>query len=135
MMGRIHLLPGSTDSSPTARGSYQSENEAKLTLAEFTEWLYLEIAGRYHHNIHRMIGTTPAAAWAKSLARGTVPALPADPARFVIGFLPIIHRKLQRNGLFFERIRYWADVLPSIAQPSNRSWCAMTRVICRGSTC
>ena len=117
MMGRIHLLPGSTDSSPTARGSYQSENEAKLTLAELNEWLYLEIAGQYHHDIHRMIGTTPAAAWAKSMARGTVPVLPADPARFVIGFLPIVHRKLQRNGLFFERIRYWADVLPSIAQP------------------
>jgi putative transposase len=110
-MGKIHLLPGSTDSSPTARGSYQSENEAKLTLAELNEWLYLEIAGQYHHDIHRMIGTTPAAAWAKSLARGTVPALPSDPARFVIGFLPIVHRKLQRNGLFFERIRYWADVL------------------------
>jgi putative transposase len=45
--------------------------------------------------------------------------LPADPARFVIGFLPIVHRKLQRNGLFFERIRYWADVLPAIAQPSE----------------
>jgi putative transposase len=117
MMGKIHLLPGSTDSSPTARGSYQSEHEAKLTLAELNEWLYLEIAGQYHHGIHRMIGTTPAAAWAKSLARGTVPTLPADPARFVIGFLPIVHRKLQRNGLFFERIRYWADVLPSIAQP------------------
>jgi putative transposase len=116
-MGRIHLLPGSTDSSPTARGSYQSENEAKFTLAELNEWLYLEIAGQYHHDIHRMIGTTPAAAWAKSLARGTVPVLPADPVRFVIGFLPIVHRKLQRNGLFFERIRYWADVLPSIAQP------------------
>jgi putative transposase len=37
----------------------------------------------------------------------------------VIGFLPIIHRKLQRNGLFFGRIRYWADVLPLIAQPSE----------------
>jgi len=119
MMGRIHLLPGSTDASPTARGSYQSENEAKLTLAELNEWLYLEIAGQYHHDIHRMIGTTPAAAWVKSLARGTVPVLPADPARFVIGFLPIVHRKLQRNGLFFERIRYWADVLPAIAQPSE----------------
>ena len=119
MMGRVHLLPGSTDSSPTARGSYQSENEATLTLAEFAEWLCLEIAGQYHHTIHRMIGTTPAAAWAKSLAAGTVPTLPADPARFVIGFLPIVHRKLQRNGLFFERIRYWADVLPSIAQPSE----------------
>jgi putative transposase len=119
MMGKIHLLPGSTDSSPTARGSYQSESEAKLTLAELNEWLYLEIAGQYHHTIHRMIGTTPAAAWVKSLARGTVPVLPADPARFVIGFLPIVHRKLQRNGLFFERIRYWADVLPAIAQPSE----------------
>jgi putative transposase len=119
MMGRIHLLPGSTDSSPTARGSYQSENEAKLTLAELNEWLYLEIAGAYHHDIHRMTGTTPAAAWAKCLARGTVPVLPADPARFVIGFLPIVHRKLQRNGLFFERIRYWADVLPAIAQPKE----------------
>jgi putative transposase len=119
MMGRIHLLPGSTDSSPTARGSYQSENEAKLTLAELNEWLYLEIAGQYHHDIHRMIGTTPAAAWAQSLAGGTVPVLPADPTRFVIGFLPIVHRKLQRNGLFFERIRYWADVLPAIAQPKE----------------
>ena len=55
---------------------------------------------------------------------GTVPTLPADPARFVIGFLPIVHRKLQRNGLFFERIRYWADVLPSIAQPRE---CLLTR--------
>jgi putative transposase len=119
MMGRVHLLAGSTDSSPTARGSYQSENKATLTLSEFSEWLCLEIAGQYHHNVHRMIGTTPAAAWLKSLARGTVPTLPADPARFVIGFLPIVHRKLQRNGLFFERIRYWADVLPSIAQPSE----------------
>ena len=117
MMGKIHLLPGSTDASPTSRGSYQSENEAKLTLAEFTEWLYLEIAGQYHHTIHRMLGTTPAAAWAKSIAAGTVPALPADPRRFVIGFLPVIHRKLQRNGLYFERIRYWADVLPRLAQP------------------
>ena len=35
----------------------------------------------------------------------------------MIGFLPVIHRKLQRNGLYFERIRYWADVLPAIAQP------------------
>ena len=117
MMGRVHLLPGSTDSSPTRRGSYKSEEEARLTLAEFSEWLRLEIAGRYHHSIHRILGTTPAAAWAQSLARGTLPVLPADPTRFVIGFLPIVHRKLQRNGLYFERIRYWADVLPSLAQP------------------
>jgi putative transposase len=117
LMGRVHLLPGSTDSSPSKRAGYHSENEAKLTLSEFTEWLALEIAGAYHHGVHRMLGTTPAAAWAKSIAAGAIPALPADPERFVIGFLPVIHRKLQRNGLYFERIRYWADVLPVIAQP------------------
>jgi putative transposase len=117
LMGRVHLLPGSTDSSPSKRARYHSENEAKLTLSEFTEWLALEIAGAYHHGVHRMLGTTPAAAWAKSIAAGAIPALPADPERFVIGFLPVIHRKLQRNGLYFERIRYWADVLPVIAQP------------------
>ena len=117
LMGRVHLLPGSTDAAPSRRAGYQSENEAKLTLAEFTEWLWLEIAGSYHHRVHRILGTTPAAAWAESLSAGVTPALPADPARFVIGFLPVIHRKLQRNGLHFERIRYWADVLPVIAQP------------------
>jgi hypothetical protein len=26
-------------------------------------------------------------------------------------------RRLQRNGLFFEKIRYWSDILPTIAQP------------------
>ena len=119
MMGKVHLLPGSTDASPAQRGGYDSENEAKLTLTEFSEWLYLEIAGQYHHTIHRMLGTTPAAAWAQSMAAGATPTLPADPERFVIGFLPVIHRKLQRNGIYFERIRYWADVLPAIAQPSE----------------
>jgi hypothetical protein len=64
-----------------------------------------------------MLGTTPAAACAKSIAAGAIRALPADPERLVIGFLPVIHRKLQRNGLYFERIRYWADALPTIAQP------------------
>jgi len=108
LMGRVHLLPGSANASPVARC---------LTLAEFSEWLSLEIAGQYHHTVHRMLGTTPAAAWAGSLARGVAPAIPADPARFLLDFLPVARRRLQRNGLQFERIRYWSDVLPAIAQP------------------
>jgi len=64
-----------------------------------------------------MLGTTPAAAWKESLASGVIPWLPANPARFVIGFLPVTRGRLRRNGLLFERIRHWADVLPAIAQP------------------
>ena len=119
MMGRVHLLPGTTDSSPTARGSYDAESAAVMTLSEFAHWLCLEIAGRYHQDPHRMLGTAPAAAWAASIATGVTPAVPADPTRFLVSFLPVTRRRLQRNGLIFERIRYWSDMLPAIAQPNE----------------
>jgi putative transposase len=120
MMGRVHLLPGTTDASPEARSGYDSERTAVMTLSEFARWLCLEIAGRYHQEEHRMLGVSPAAAWAASMAKGVIPVVPADPERFLISFLPVIHRRLQRNGLYFERIRYWSDVLPTIAQPREK---------------
>jgi putative transposase len=116
MMGKVHLLPGTTDASPAARGGYNSEATAVLTLPEFARWLALEI-GQYHHHEHRMLGTTPAAAWTDSLAAGITPVVPAHPEAFLISFLPVTRRRLQRDGLHFERIRYWSDVLPVIAQP------------------
>ena len=45
--------------------------------------------------------------------------MPADPTRFLVSFLPVTRRRLQRNGLIFERIRYWSDMLPTIAQPNE----------------
>jgi len=117
MMGRVHLLPGTTDASPSARGGYDSEKTAVMSLSEFAHWLCLEIAGEYHQDTHRMLGIAPAAAWAASIASGVTPVVPADPTRFLISFLPVTRRRLQRNGLFFEKIRYWSDILPTIAQP------------------
>ena len=92
MMGRVHLLPGTTNSSPTARGSYDSERTAVMTLSEFAHWLCLEIAGRYHQDPHRMLGTAPAAAWAASIATGVTPAVPTDLTRFLVSFLPVTRR-------------------------------------------
>ena len=120
MMGRVHLLPGTTDASPEARGGYDSERTAVMTLSELAHWLCLEIAGRYHQDEHRILGMSPAAAWSASMARGIIPTLPADPQRFLISFLPVVQRRLQRNGLYYERIRYWSDVLPTIAQPREK---------------
>ena len=117
LLGRVHLLPGSTDGSPHTRDGCDSEREARLTLPEFGEWLSLEIASQYHHTVHPMLGTTPAAAWIDSLASGVTQAIPADPDRFLLSFLPVTRRRLQRNGLHFQRIRYWSDILPAIAQP------------------
>jgi putative transposase len=64
-----------------------------------------------------MLGRTPAAAWIDSLARGVTQAIPADPDQFLLSFLPVTRRRLQRNGLHFQRIRYWSAILPAIAQP------------------
>jgi hypothetical protein len=35
MTGKVHLLPGTTDASPAARGGYDSEATAVLTFPEF----------------------------------------------------------------------------------------------------
>ena len=41
------------------RADHKSEKRAALTVRELGEWLTLEIAGRYHHNVHRGIHMTP----------------------------------------------------------------------------
>jgi hypothetical protein len=63
MMGAVHLLPGTTFSSVSEKGSYASEERASLTLAELERWLALQIAGVYHFSIHSALGKTPLAAW------------------------------------------------------------------------
>ena len=44
MMGEVHLLPGTTFSNVLERGSYDSEGQATMTLAEFDAWLARQIA-------------------------------------------------------------------------------------------
>lgn len=68
-----------------------------MSLSEFAHWLCLEISGEYHQDTHRMLGMAPAAAWAASIASGVTPVVPADPTRFLISFLPVTRRRLQRR--------------------------------------
>jgi putative transposase len=56
-----------------ARGRYHSEKRATLTVRELDAWLTLEIAGRYHHSVHRGIHMTPAAAWGEGIREPTKP--------------------------------------------------------------
>jgi putative transposase len=115
LMQRVHTLPGTTYSNPKERGDYRSAQAACLTLKELEYWLTLEICVHYHSAIHRTLGTSPLVAWETELRRGLRQRLPQNPRRFHIGFLPVEYRTLQRTGVQLERIRYWADVLPTIA--------------------
>lgn len=117
MMGKVHLLPGTTFSDVRQKGDLNPEKTAAMTLDEVERWLGHAIAGVYHRDLHRGIGTTPLAAWecgiagdGATLGRGE-PMAVADPRRFLIDFLPIARRRIRRDGVALHSIAYWADVL------------------------
>ncbi|MFB9269901.1 Mu transposase C-terminal domain-containing protein [Bradyrhizobium erythrophlei] len=117
MMGKVHLLPGTTFSNVQAKGDLNPDKAAAMTLDEVERWLGHAIAGVYHCDLHRGIGMTPLAAWkrgtlgdATTLGRGE-PTAVADPRRFLIDFLPIARRMIRRDGVALNSIAYWADVL------------------------
>ncbi len=119
LMGRVHLLPGTTTSNVAERGDYDSAKSATMTLAEFEAWLALEIAGRYHRQTHRALGISPLAAWQAALKDGLVPSLPGDARQFTLHFLPMEMRSLRKDGIHLFNIRYWSERLPLIARPGD----------------
>lgn len=118
LMGRVHLLPGTTGSNTHDKGDYPSEAKALLTMAELERWLTLEICEQYHRRVHKGLTRSPLSAWEAAtgspVARGRV--LPEQSDQFVVGFLPSMQRKLRRDGLHLFNLRYWDNVLPSIVQ-------------------
>ena len=111
MMGAVHLLPGTTFSSVSDKGSYASEERATLTLVELERWLALQIAGVYHLSIHSALGKTPLAAWQEDAETTARPRDPLDETEFFLSFLPAVPRRIRRDGIHFYNIRYWDNVL------------------------
>ena len=120
LMGRVHLLPGTTMSNSVKKGRYRSEESANLTLRELESWIALEICERYHLHSHlhshRAIAKAPLDAWQDWFAtRGHAPAIPGDRDKFKLTFLPIIRRTMRPGGIYFMNIQYWDNVLTAIA--------------------
>ncbi len=117
MMGKVHLLPGTTFSNVQAKGDLDPDKTAAMTLDEVERWLGHAVAGVYHRELHRGLGVTPLEAWRrgvvgddKVLGRGE-PTAVTDPRRFLIDFLPMERRLVRRDGVALNSIRYWSDVL------------------------
>lgn len=120
MMGKVHLLPGTTFSDVRAKGDFNPDKNAAMTLDEVERWLGHAICGVYHREVHRGIGMAPLAplaAWERgilgdetTLGRGE-PVAVADPRRFLIDFLPLERRLVRREGISLHSINYWSDVL------------------------
>jgi hypothetical protein len=72
MMGALRLLPGATDGSVATRGE-DPEGRAVMTLDELETWIVHQIAGIYHHTVHRGLGKPPIAAWTEAVSQMSVP--------------------------------------------------------------
>jgi putative transposase len=109
LMAMVHQLPGTTFSNIPARGAYDAEGRAALTLAELETWLALAIAGQYHQQIHATLRQSPLQRFTMGL---TAPPPPLSDAKaFLVDFLPLLRRRIQRRGFVIDHIAYFSNAL------------------------
>ena len=122
LMKLVHALPGTTFSSSKERGDYPSEKLACLTLGDIERWLTVAIAKYYHLNPHEGLSGEPPLDRAErglllAASNGRSPAQPGNSRSYLIDFLPVIRRTLQRDGIKVDHVTYFAQALvPWIAE-------------------
>lgn len=99
-----------------ARGRYDSDKAACLTLAELERWLTVAIAKFYHLRPHAgLAGEAPLRRYQEGVralaAEGRAPPSPRDPRAFLIDFLPAVRRTLRRDGVVIDHVHYFSDAL------------------------
>ncbi len=116
----VHALPGTTFSNPQAKGEYDSEATACMTIKETEKWATQLIVNKYHKSPHSGIGymmpykkyemgifgdeTTP--------GTGLPEIIQGEEARKLrISLFPSIERTIQRANVVWEHIHYYSDVL------------------------
>jgi putative transposase len=110
-------LKGTTFSNVAKKLEYDSVGKAIMTVAEYEKWFAIYITYRYHHKKQRGIDHPPINFFEK-LIKGSdthppigLPEAINDPRRLLMDFLPFTTRTIQQDGVAFEKIQYWDDVL------------------------
>jgi putative transposase len=115
LMKQIHTIPGTTFSNIAERGEYDSDKKAILTLSELEKWLTLCIIGQYHNKVHATIHEPPIERY-KSGLKEPKPIV-INKKGFLVDFLPIVKRSIQRHGFMIDHINYYCNALqPWIAE-------------------
>lgn len=118
LMQHVHTLPGTTFSNIMERGEYDSDGHAILTLSELEKWLTLVIVGQYHNKIHSALHEPPIERFKSGLLAGSGPRpIIQNKKGFLVDFLPIVKRSIQRHGFMIDHINYYSNTLqPWIAE-------------------
>lgn len=125
LMQLVHALPGTTFSNTTMRGDYDSDKAACLTLEELERWLAVAITKYYHLRPHEgMDNEIPLHRYEQGLQKlfsaNKTLAMPRDPRTFLIDFLPVVRRSLQRDGITIDHITYYSNSLRPWIQLRNQ---------------
>ncbi len=112
VMSEMHLLPGTTFSNVAARGDYDSDAGAVMTIDEFEVWLWRFVAGDYNRRIHASLSAPPLETWRRLCHEQAVtPRQPLDSEGLAVAFLPRISRTITRQGVSFHHVRYYEPFL------------------------
>jgi putative transposase len=80
------------------------------------DWLAVAVAKYYHQHPHEGLdGQTPLRRWREGVTTlltegGSVP-VPRDPRAYLVDFLPVLRRSLQRNGITIDHLTYFSSAL------------------------
>ena len=121
VMSEMHLLPGTTFSNVAARGDYDSDAAAVMTIDEFEAWLWRFVAGDYNRRVHTSLSAPPLETWRRLCAEQAVtPRQPLDPEGLAVAFLPRISRTITRQGISFHHVRYYEPFLGPLFDSGQR---------------
>lgn len=120
LMGKCHLLPGTTHSNVVDKGDYDAQARAVMTLREFIAWFTEQVVTQYHLAKHRTLGTSPLVAWRNAMATRAPGVVPANLLDFVSTFLPGATRTLTRVGVQMHNETYWCDAMSAWVGESQR---------------
>ena len=132
LMGLVHGLPGTTFSNVGQRGSYDSDKVACLTLEELERWLAVAVAKYYHLRPHEGLdGQAPLRRWQEGAAAlavegGSIP-VPRDLRAYLVDFLPVLRRSLQRDGITIDHVTYFSSALRAWIAARNRPGSLLVR--------
>ena len=116
-LARARRLKGTTFSNVEQKGDYDSEGRAIMTRAELEKWFTIYVTKVYANTFHKGIKTTPLARYKEGILGSNdrpgvgLPNRVAEPAAFMLDFMPFEERTIQEYGVVIDYIYFWDDAL------------------------
>ncbi len=125
-MKKMHDLPGSTGSNIFEKGTYNSSEEAAMTIDELERWYLDFVINIYHKAEHSSLGMSPEEKFYQGLlgvgedkSIPFLPTVPVDTLKLRMALLPKIDRTVQKNGITIDYITYFSETLRKWIVPSQ----------------